>query len=138
GTDYSYTVPSSDPHLPARGQGFVRLYGISDSGVDELGGFRGVGQPPPPPTLRGRAEWRHQQEILEGMYFQGQVAALSDKNFLEQYYKQEWDFGPNQETFAYLTWQRQNLWTSGLVMPKFSRPWIAQTEWLPRLDGSLV
>ena len=79
-------------------EGMVKLYGIHDEGVDILGGNRGP--EPVPPEFRGRAGWRHQQEILEGLYFQGQVAYLSDKNFLEQYYKNEFDDGPNQETFA--------------------------------------
>jgi hypothetical protein len=139
GTDYNYVLPSSEPGMPPPGRGFARLYGVSDGGVDVLGGYRGPGQPVnPPPTLRGRALWRHQQEVLEGTYFQGQIAAVSDQNFLEQYYKNEWDFGPNQETFAYLTWQRQNLWASGLVMPKLGRNWVSQTEWLPRVDGALI
>ena len=79
----------------------MKLYGIQDHGTDILGGNRGV--EPVHPDLRGRATWRHQQEIISGLYFQGQLAYLSDKNFLEQFYKQEFDLGPNQETFAYLT-----------------------------------
>jgi hypothetical protein len=82
--------------------------------------------------------WRHQQEILEGMYFQGQVAYLSDKNFLEQYYKNEFDLGPNQETFAYLSWNRGNLWASGLANVRLERPWVPETQWVPRVDGALV
>jgi hypothetical protein len=135
GTDYFYNLPPADPALSGT-TGLVQVYGIADHGTDILGGDRGP--QPVPPDFRGRATWRHQQEILQGLYFQGQVSYLSDQNFLEQYYKQEFDLGPNQETFAYLTYNARNYWLAGLVEPKLDRPWIGETQWLPRLDGALV
>ena len=135
GTDYLYRVPSATPGLSPT-EGMLKLYGISDQGIDILGGNRGP--EPVPPDIRGRALWRHQQEIIEGLYFQGQAAYLSDKNFLEQYYKYEFDTGPNQETFAYLTWNDGNFWASGLAEARVHRPWVGETQWLPRLDGALV
>ncbi|MBX9627387.1 MAG: LPS assembly protein LptD, partial [Gemmataceae bacterium] len=137
GTDYGYTIPSRFPDNPvASGSGFARLYGISDGGVDVLGGDRG-----PQPThesARGRALWRHQQELTDALYFQGQIAYLSDQNFLEQFYKPEFDLGPNQETFGYLTWQRENLWASGLAQQRLGQDWFTRTNWLPRVDGAVV
>ena len=135
GTDYIYNLPPASPSLSPT-MGLIKLYGINDQGVDILGGDRGP--QPTPPEFRGRAMWRHQQEILEGLYFQGQVAYLSDMNFLEQYYKYEFDTGPNQETFAYLTWNQRNLWAAGLAEVRLQRPWIGETQWVPRLDGALV
>lgn len=135
GTDYSYTIPTgSEGYTP--GQGIVRLYGINDGGVDVLGPYRGTD--PGHPQNRGRVLWRHQQEVIEGMYFQGQLAYLSDRNFFEQYYKQEFDFGPSQETFAHLTYQKENLWSSGLVLPRLGQNWMTRTEWLPKLEGAVV
>ena len=90
GTDYLYKLPGSTPGMWGS-EGMIKLYGIHDEGVDILGGNRGP--EPIPPDFRGRAGWRHQQEILEGTYFQGQVVYLSDQNFLEQYYKNEFDLG---------------------------------------------
>ena len=84
-----------------------------------------------------RAMWQHQQEITEGLYFQGQLGLLSDKNFLEQYYKNEFDMGPNQETFAYLTWQRRNFGASALIEDRFNRQWVSETNWLPRAAVAL-
>ena len=136
GSDYTYTLPPAEPGLPVRGRGFARVYALNDTGIDIVGGGRGP--EPTHPETRGRAMWRHQQEVIEGMYFQGQAAYLSDKNFLEQYYKAEFDLGPNQETFAYLTYQHENRWASGLVMPRVGRDWETQTEWLPRVDGAVV
>ncbi|MBA4063567.1 MAG: hypothetical protein C0501_07595 [Isosphaera sp.] len=136
GTDYTYNLPPAGPGL-AGTAGLVKLYGIKDrSGVDILGGFRGV--EPVPPEYRGRALLRHQQEFLDGLSFQGQAAYLSDKNFFEQYYKQEFDLGPNQETFAYLSGQRGNLGLAGLLSYRLDRPWEPQTQWLPRVDGYAI
>ncbi len=135
GTDYTYMLPPSEMGL-AGTSGLLKLYGIQDRGVDILGGYRGP--EPTPPDFRGRVLWRHQQEILQGLYFQGQVAYLSDKNFLEQYYKQEFDVGPNQETFAYLKWQQGIVGASGLAEYRLERDWVGETSWLPRVDGSLT
>jgi hypothetical protein len=135
GTDYLYRLAPASPDLSPT-EGLVKLYGVYDQGVDILGGNRG---PQPVPQLgRGRALWRHQQEILQGLYFQGQVAYQSDQNFFEQYYKQEFDLGPNQETFAYLTWNYRQFWAAGLVEDRMFRNWIGETNWLPRVDGAII
>lgn len=120
--------------------GFLRGYVISDGGQDVLGSFRGT--EPPKPTVRGRAQWQHNQDIYEDrdtyVRAMAQVEYLSDKNFLEQYYKQEFDFNPNQETFTYLYGASGNAWGSLLTQGKVHRDWVTETEWLPRVDGALV
>jgi hypothetical protein len=137
GTNYDYALPTDPDTGLTPGRGFVRLYGLSDEGVDQLGGGRGVDYPRG--DQRGRAQWRHVQELFgPDTYFQGQVSLLSDQNFLEQYYKAEFDLGPNHESFAYLTHRYRNLWAAGLVQPKFGRNWNTQTEWLPRVDGAVT
>jgi hypothetical protein len=135
GTDYLYRLPPVAPGLSGT-EGLIKLYGISDHGTDILGGNRGPQAVPQ--DLRGRALWRHRQEIVEGLFFQGQAALLSDQNFLEQYYKWEFDTEPNQETFAYLTWNQRQFWAAGLVEGRVARPWIGETQWLPRLDGAVI
>ncbi|AMV28159.1 Organic solvent tolerance protein [Gemmata sp. SH-PL17] len=136
GTDYTYRLPAPQLGEYPIGAGLIKLYGLQDDGLDILGGPRGT--EPAQPSFRGRALWRHQQEVMEGTYFQGQFAYLSDKNFLEQYYKNEFDMGPNQETFAYLTWQRRNFGASALVQDRLNREWVSTTNWLPRVDGHLL
>ncbi len=137
GTTYTYTVPSREPGEPLAGAGLIKFYGLSDQkDADILGGFRGP--EPHNPDFRGRAMWRHQQEITQELYFQGQLALLSDKNFLEQFYKNEFDMGPNQETFAYLQWQRRNFGATALVEDRLTRQWVTETNWLPRVDGHLI
>jgi hypothetical protein len=164
GTSYSYRDPS---FLGVGGpqDGLFKIYAIRDEGADQLGGFRGPQPlqpgdfapwmrqaasngliPPLPPESndywRGRLLWRHNQELYEEgvswLRLQAQVAYLSDKNFLEQYYKQEFDMGANQETFAYLHGSMGNLWGQTWVQPNLERRWVTETEWLPRVDGALI
>jgi len=142
GTTYDYQLPGLspegdvDPRFPSRGNGFVKLYGINDKGLDILGGDRGP--QPQQPLNRGRFAWRHNETIDTNWVFQGQVAAVSDLNFLEQYYKYEWDTGANQETFAYLTWQDGIIGASGLLEPKLGRSWIGETMSVPRFRGEVI
>ncbi|MCS7269564.1 MAG: hypothetical protein NZ703_00635 [Gemmataceae bacterium] len=135
GPEYFYNVPAEVPGLAAT-TGRALFYGVWDDGADILGGNRGP--EPPKPYFRHRFLWRHQQELLDGLYFQGQLAHLSDKNFFEQYYKIEFDTDVNQETFAYLTYNRGKWWAAGLVEPRWDRPWNPETQWLPRVDGGLI
>lgn len=135
GNDYTYKLPPASPELTGT-EGMAKLYYVNDHGIDILGGNRGPQAVPD--DNRGRAMWRHQQEIIQGLYFQGQVAYLSDQNFLEQYYKQEYDLGPNQETFAYLAWNRRQFWASGRIEDRMFRNWIGETNWLPRADGAII
>ena len=107
-------------------------YGVHDKGVDNLGGYRQydfIG-----PKWRGRVEWRHMQDY-ENLSFQGQVAYLSDRNFMEQYYKYAWDQEPNEETFVYWKYQDGIGAATLLAEPNFNRPWVSETQWLPKVEG---
>ncbi len=116
-------------------QGNIKAYGIYDTGTDVLGGGRGENEPHP--DFRGRIHARHQQIFLDEFTFQSQVALIRDRNFIEQYYKQEWDTDLNQETYAYLKWQRNNFAATGLVKPNI-REWITEDIWLPKLEGQAL
>ena len=79
--------------------GFFRSYYLQDTRknhvlfpqfeTDNLGGFRGA--EPIPPQYRGRTQLRHNQDIYESgttyLRVMGQIEHLSDKNFLEQFFK---------------------------------------------------
>ncbi len=121
--------------LEGRYTGDFKLYGIWDHGIDILGEFRPL--LPRPDTFRGRVFWQHYHELPAGFKFQGQASYLSDPNFLESYYKPEFDLERNQETFAYLTRQRENAAFSLLVKPNI-RSWVTETAWLPYADGTLI
>jgi hypothetical protein len=122
--------------IPNRYVGQVKAYGIDDTGKDILGGGRGENDHHP--ELRGRLTWRQDvQDLPDGFSVQSQLSALSDHNFLEQYYKREFDQDPNQETFLYVKQQNGNWAWTGLVEPRI-RNWVTETERLPQFDGYLI
>lgn len=120
--------------FPGKYQGLARIFGMYDDGVDVLGGPR-TGEPHP--KGRGRFFWEHLQTLPEGWQIMGQVSLLSDKNFLEQYYKPEFDEGLNQETFAYLS-KREGFWGASLLVEPRVRNWVTETVWLPKIEGRAI
>jgi hypothetical protein len=136
GTDFEYVFPTEMLGVPGKHVGLVKAYGIIDNGTDILGGPRGPDDNHP--VDRGRFLWRqNSQELPAGFTVQAQVSLLSDKNFLEQYYKPEFDNDINQETFLYVKQQQCNAaWT--LLSEVNVRRWVDETEWLPRADGYLI
>lgn len=161
GTDlrYGQVVPwyLNRPRNPLTGQeqytyfGGLRGFYINDIGEDILGGNRGgpaLGREPfgfipnlnqlPHPRDRGRLFFNDYRELPFDLTLQMQLAYISDRNFIEQFYKNEWDFGPNQETFAYLKQQRENWAWTILAEPNLDRGWITETVWLPKVEGYLL
>lgn len=115
--------------------GVVRLYGIYDQATDILGS-----QPVDlltfnPSGFRGRAYWQQSVWDLPGGFdVHAQFSKWSDRNFLEQYYKREFDTTPNQATYALLKQQQDN-WSWSVLAEGRVNPWVTTTESLPRLDG---
>jgi hypothetical protein len=134
GTEYDY-AGNNLFDLPGKYAGVTKAYGIFDTGTDILGGGRGGNEPHP--DFRGRFLQRHYQELPDDFTVQLQVAVLSDKNFLEQYYKDEFDRDLNQETFLYVKQQHDSWAWTVLTEPRI-RDWVTETEWLPRVDGYLI
>ncbi len=137
GTEYTY-LDSFGTSMPNSGN--FRAYGIYDKGEDVLGGFRG--REPRNANFRGHAIWTHNQDLFENgttyARVMGQAAYLSDKNFYEQYYKLRYDTDPNHETFAYLYGASGNFSWSALGEVNVNRPWVTETQWLPRVDAALT
>jgi len=63
---------------------------------------------------------------LEGAY-------VSDRHFLEQYYKRLFDSGLDQATLAYLIYQRQNTAVT-LLGEANLQDWYTQSQFFPKLD----
>lgn len=146
GTEYDYRGLDF-LGLGQQHSGFVKLYGVRDRGQDLLGGGReditgNRGDLGEHPEIRGRLQWRHNQDLYEnGTTFLRtlvQVEKLSDANFLEQYYKREFDYDVNQESFAYVYGAAGNLGGSLLYQQNLQRQWVTETEWMPRADGHLI
>ncbi len=135
GTNYDY-LGSSFLGVPGNHVGYWKLYGMYDKGFDLLGGGRGIEGHPP---YRGRAFWHHNHELPGDFSVQAQVSGLSDKNFLEEYYYNEWNTAPNQETFIYLKQQPGGgnfAWT--LLTEGRIRNFITETQKLPAADAFLL
>jgi len=149
--------------LPAPGKsftydyfGYFDIWGLKDQGNDVLGsgpaivtngpagaGKRGYQRSDVPPfqQVRGRFNFRHMQRFLpdddehhfEDLRLQLEIAYVSDRNFLEEYYKRLTETGMDQETVAYMQWQKNNtawnLWGE-VNLQNFN----TDTQWLPRLD----
>ena len=120
--------------------GFARAYVIDDKGADNLGPDRGATRDKP--YTRHRFQWQHNGDLYENgttyLHLTAQAAHLSDFNFLEQFYKQEFDIRPNQETFLHLAAGSGNAYGSLLLQKNFDRPWVTETQSLPRADAALV
>lgn len=133
GTTFDYSGQEffgwSGPH-----SGTLKAYGVYDEGVDILGGPR-VGEPHP--RWRGRVFWRHMQDLGAGWQLLAQTSWLSDKNFLEQYYKPEFDLELNQETFVHLN-KQEDFWGGSLLVKPRLREWVTETAWLPKVEGRIV
>jgi hypothetical protein len=123
---------------PATYNGQVLLYGMYDRGFDNLGGGRPNLNTFEPDGWRGRAWWRQGFfDLPYGFTVQTQLSAFSDRNYLEQYFKREFDTEPMQNTYIYVREQIDNWAWTGLYDQRL-RNWITETEWLPRFDGYLI
>lgn len=120
-----------------RAVGAFNFYGISDKGLDNLGlDRRSV---PFPHNYRYRALWKHRQELGtlgclgDGWLLTAQAGTSSDRNFIPQYFENEWQTNSNPETRFELknTYNNQSFGITGAIR---TNDFYTQTNWLPRLD----
>lgn len=134
GSEYEYELPSLWG-VPSPSKGFYRSWFISDSGADNLGADRRVD--PFEDDLRGLVFWNHRQQFSSGWLLRAELGYISDRNFLEQYYEQNWD------------WDKD--WTTGLQLERLSgnrslnfwgqihiNDFFTQTTWAPRFDHHIL
>jgi hypothetical protein len=123
--------------IPAKYTDTIRATGMYDRGYDVLGGPRPMNNFRPD-NFRG---WYLQRIDAEDMPYgfsvMSQISPVSDRNFIEQYYKLPWDLDPNFDTFLYVKQQQNNWAWSVMAMPRL-RNWITMTENLPRADAWLI
>jgi hypothetical protein len=135
GTDFDYSGKDIFD-IPAKYTGYFKGYVMYDRNYDDLGGGRTSNFSPP--DFRGRAQWRNDvRDLPNGFMVQSQLNFLSDRNYLEQYYKNEFDTDYVQQTFLYVQ-QRQNNWAWDALVSQNIRPWVTETNWLPRGEGQLI
>ena len=120
--------------LATPANGVADAWFVVDHGIDKLGLYRNdFIYSNYPDAFRGRAFWRHRQDLVAGWQARGAAGWISDINFLEEYYESEWEEGYEQRTWLDLRRPTDNrqlrLLTSLRVDPFFT-----QSEWWPRLD----
>jgi len=79
--------------------GRILGYVIHDSGEDRLGRIRKNLEPDQ--ELRGRFGWQHRQFLPYNWQLTAEASYLSDKNFLESFYRSEFYVGKEQETIVH-------------------------------------
>ncbi len=77
-------------------------YVIDDHGEDRLGRIPSRKHLEPPRDLRGRFQWQHRHFLPYDWQFTSEVSYLSDQNFLEQYYRGEFNVGKEEETLVHM------------------------------------
>jgi hypothetical protein len=153
---YRQNLDARNPNVGSDGYfGYFDIWGLPDDrGNDVLGsgpaiitnniaagnkGFQRSNTPSFQQT-RGRVNFRHMQSLLdadadpyEDFRFQLEAAYVSDRYFLEEYYKRLHETGLDQETLGYMIRQKENtawsLWTEANL-----QSFNTETQWLPRLD----
>jgi hypothetical protein len=87
-----------------RENSFGRLLGyiIHDEGEDRLGRHSTRRDLEPPRELRGRFLWRHRQFLPHNWQLTSEVSYASDENFIEGFYRSEYNVGKEQETLVHL------------------------------------
>ena len=133
GTTFEYERPMLFNNVgPTRG--FIDAWAINDNGFDNLG--RGRRSLAPEESFRGRVRAQHRQYLQNGFRFNYEIGVITDRNFLEQYYEEEWDQEKDQITGIELKrlFENQSFsFTADLRVNDF----FTQTEG-PRLDHFLL
>lgn len=111
--------------------GIFDAWGIDDHGLDILGGDRY--DLTPAKEFRYRIFQRHRQQLPDNFQLTTELGWVSDRNFLEQYYEQEWDTFKDQTTGFELK-RLVNNTSMALSMDVRLNPYFTQTSQLPRFD----
>jgi len=134
GTTLSYNGNDLFGHVGPY-HGVIDAWGIKDDGVDHLGLDRRSLVPEKP--WRGRFRAQHRHELPGGFQFTAEAALISDRNFLEQYFENEWDQLKDQTTGLELKRIQDN--SSWSITADYRlNDFFTQTNNLPRLDHFLL
>ena len=116
--------------IPGPYSGLLDAWGIEDNGLDNLGLDR---RDYAHPSDRGRVLGRHRQELPNNFRFTSELGFISDMNFLEEWYKREWDQNKDYTTGLELKQTLDNMSWSITADSRINN-FFTTTEWLPRLD----
>ncbi|MGO9115393.1 MAG: hypothetical protein ACLP9L_39785 [Thermoguttaceae bacterium] len=136
GTEFVYDRPD---FLGISGQasGKSNFWGIDDRGTDNLGQGRSSVLPEPDVKYRYRIFDQHRQDLGEGFTFMAEFGKISDMNFLQEYFKQDWDELKDPTTDIALKFRREDMSMSLLAQARLD-DFVTETQWLPRFDHYLL
>ena len=130
GTTLKYD-DSSFPPWSRSASGLIDFWAVNDHGADNLGeGRRGL---VPEKEYRHKLFWQHRQDVLDDYQLTAEFGWLSDRNFLEEYFKREWDELKDMTTGVELGRTDDNMSLSVRADARINS-FFTQTEWLPRAD----
>jgi hypothetical protein len=115
--------------------GSVLGYAIDDHGRDRLSRTRM--DIDVPEDLRGRFRLQHRQYLPYGWQLTAEASYLSDQNFLEQFYRTEYNVGKEQETLLYLK-RIQDNWGLAFLGKVRVNDFLDQVEELPSAEYHLT
>ena len=130
GTDFRYRdwgLFGPDP----TSQGNIKIDYLNDDGFDILGFDRR--NVPLESSQRGLAHLQHQQVLPGDILLRGELGYLSDRNYLEQYYEQDFDTLKDVETMIYLQ-QNVDNWSWSLLGLGQLNDFEATSQWGPKAD----
>lgn len=117
--------------IPGIASGEGLGYYVNDGGRDNLGADRR--DLIPPSDDRWRAQLRHRQDLPYATTILGEIGVVSDRNFIEQYFEDEFDEGKDIETLIYGRQYYDN-WAWTIMGRPQTNAFQNTTEWLPRGD----
>jgi len=109
--------------------GQLRSHLLYDQGEDELGRDR---EELPARDVRGRFLLRHRQYLESDWQVSLELSYISDRNYLEEFFKPEFQNGKEQETLLYLKKQHDN-WAFTALLQSRILDFLTQTERYPDL-----
>lgn len=111
--------------------GSILGYIINDRGEDDLGRTRE--NLDPDRDLRGRFKFQHRQSLQDDWQLTLEASYLSDENFLESFYRREFNTDKEQETIAHLKKIRDN-WGLSILAKTRINDFVNQTEEQPTVE----
>ncbi len=134
GTALDYTLPGL-LGVPGPVKGELDVWGIYDTGRDNLGSDRR--NLVPETETRGRALLRHRHYLPNDFEFIAEAGYLSDRNFLEQYFENEWDQDVDHRNALRLRkYYYGNMFDLSANVQ--TNDFYTETEQLPQLDHYLL
>ena len=131
GSEYNYRFQDGLFGIPGPANGIYKSWFINDDGLDTLG--RGRRDLVPEEDLRGRILARHRHRFAPGFSLRAELGYITDRNFLEQFFEQEYDFEKDFDTGFWLE-RNVGVQSFNLQANVQVNDFNTTTSWLPKFD----